>query len=76
MMLKREASKKVGGWGLDEPESEQQAEEEEEDVGASAVEGVSELDLWVRNSPFAADHVAAGSFESAMQVGGSILPNI
>ncbi|KAG8856653.1 hypothetical protein FRB91_000492 [Serendipita sp. 411] len=57
-----------GDWGLDEPEEEAAAEEEEEEAGAAATEGVSELELWVRNSPFAADHVAAGSFETAMQL--------
>lgn len=30
--------------------------------------GSSEADLWARNSPLAADHVAAGSLESAMQL--------
>ena len=30
--------------------------------------GNSEADMWSRNSPLAADHVAAGSFESAMQL--------
>lgn len=30
--------------------------------------GSSEADLWARNSPLAADHVAGGSFESAMQL--------
>lgn len=30
--------------------------------------GSSEADLWSRNSPLAADHVAGGSFESAMQL--------
>ena len=30
--------------------------------------GTSESDIWVRNSPLAADHVAAGSFETAMTV--------
>lgn len=57
-----------GDWGLDEPEDEAAAEEEEEEEGAGATEGVSELELWVRNSPFAADHFAAGSFETGMQV--------
>ena len=42
--------------------------EEEEELGAGATPGVNEKDLWVRNSPLAADHVAAGSFETAMQV--------
>ena len=35
---------------------------------AEAGAGSSEADLWARNSPIAADHVAAGSFESAMQL--------
>lgn len=35
-----------------------------EDGGA----GSSEADLWARNSPIAADHAAAGSFETAMQL--------
>ena len=30
--------------------------------------GSSEADMWARNSPIAADHVAGGSFESAMQL--------
>lgn len=30
--------------------------------------GSSEADLWARNSPLAADHVAGGSYESAMQL--------
>lgn len=41
------------------------------DVGAeapSAVAGGSEADLWMRNSPLAADHAAAGNFESAMNL--------
>jgi coatomer subunit alpha len=41
---------------------------EEEELGAGAAPGVSESEIWTRNSPFAGDHVAAGSFESAMQV--------
>lgn len=35
---------------------------------AEAGAGSSEADLWARNSPLAADHVAGGSFESAMQL--------
>ena len=31
--------------------------------------GTSVTDIWIRNSSLAADHVAAGSFETAMQVG-------
>ncbi|ESK90725.1 coatomer alpha subunit [Moniliophthora roreri MCA 2997] len=65
-----------GGWDLDAdggdaaaPEDEGQGvPEEEEELGEGAAPGVNEADLWVRNSPLAADHVAAGSFESAMQL--------
>jgi len=64
------------GWGLDADEgavaSQDQLEEQtvaaEVDIGAGATPGVSEMELWVRNSPFAGDHIAAGSFETAMQV--------
>jgi coatomer protein complex subunit alpha (xenin) len=35
---------------------------------AEAGAGSSEADLWARNSPIAADHVAGGSFETAMQL--------
>lgn len=31
-------------------------------------EGVSDAEYWIRNSPLAADHIAAGSFETAMQL--------
>lgn len=65
-----------GGWDLgggDAPTVEVETEvavevEEELDAGAGASPGVKETELWVRNSPFPADHVAAGSFESAMQL--------
>jgi coatomer protein complex subunit alpha (xenin) len=67
------------GWDLD---AEVIAAPEEEEVegeigGGSGVEadlsegvsqGVNENEMWVRNSPLAADHAAAGNFESAMQV--------
>ena len=65
-----------GRWELDadgEGAEEKELDEvnvpvEEEDLGAGATPGVGETELWVCNSPFAADHVAAGSFDSAMQV--------
>lgn len=61
-----------GGWDLDadaeEDEEEEEEPEPEEELGAGATPGVSEAALWVRNSPFAGDHVAAGSFETAIQV--------
>ena len=36
--------------------------------GVEAGPGSSEADVWTRNSPIAADHVAGGSFETAMQL--------
>lgn len=66
------------GWDLDADAEEAEEEEEEpdleEELGAGATPGVSETALWVRNSPFAGDHVAAGSFETAMQVSMDIHP--
>ncbi|TCD66559.1 hypothetical protein EIP91_001227 [Steccherinum ochraceum] len=63
------------GWDLDAGGEEAPPEDEEDefedaevDLGAGAAAGVSEVELWARNSPFAADHVAAGAFESAMQL--------
>ncbi|KAI0064361.1 coatomer subunit alpha-2 [Artomyces pyxidatus] len=64
------------GWDLDaggdahaEEESvEGEAQEEQEELGAGATPGPSETEIWTRNSPFAGDHVAAGSFDSAMQL--------
>lgn len=71
-----EVEEDEGGWGLD-PEGDEVEEDEfvdteapveDQELAAGATPGTDEADLWVKNSPFAADHVAAGSFESAMQV--------
>ncbi|KAI0280233.1 coatomer subunit alpha-2 [Russula aff. rugulosa BPL654] len=42
--------------------------DEAEELGPGAAPGVDETEVWTRNSPFAGDHVSAGSFETAMQV--------
>lgn len=66
-----------GGWELDADGAEFETavegkeavvEEEDAELGAGATPGVNETELWVRNSPLAADHVAAGSFDTGMQV--------
>ncbi|KAL0959956.1 hypothetical protein HGRIS_011620 [Hohenbuehelia grisea] len=64
-----------GGWELDadggdfqSAADEEEAVPEDEELGAGASPGVSEVEHWTRNSPLAADHVAAGAFESAMQL--------
>jgi coatomer protein complex subunit alpha (xenin) len=63
------------GWDLDAevvaPEEEDVTEEAaagEADLSEGVSQGVGENEMWTRNSPLAADHAAAGSFESAMQV--------
>lgn len=75
--IHEEIDPEEGGWELDADGGELHVEEdhveevaEEEELGAGAAPGADETELWARNSPLAADHVAAGSFESAMQVSG------
>lgn len=56
------------GWDMGD---DVEAEVESDFVNVEAAEagaGSTEADLWARNSPIAADHVAAGSYESAMQL--------
>jgi len=61
----------AAGWDMGEASV---AEVEDDYVNVEAVDagtsGIasSEAEIWVRNSPVAADHVAAGSFESAMNL--------
>lgn len=68
------------GWDIDvevpETADEQQDEAEVEDAVPedNMSPGITENEIWVRNSPLAADHVAAGSFETAMQVSLLSLP--
>jgi coatomer protein complex subunit alpha (xenin) len=65
------------GWDLDaggdaraneEAVEDVDVEEEADELGAGAAPGVDETEIWTRNSPFAGDHISAGSFETAMQV--------
>lgn len=53
-------------WGIDEVEVEMEFHDAKE--FSAPAEGTPETELWCHNSPLAADHVAAGSFESAMQL--------
>ncbi|GAA5898846.1 hypothetical protein JCM8208_005410 [Rhodotorula glutinis] len=49
-----EGAAELGGAGADD------------ELAGAVQPGIPEAELWVRNSPLAADHVAAGSFETAM----------
>jgi coatomer protein complex subunit alpha (xenin) len=58
----------ASGWDMGDDVN---VEEDVEFVNVESTEagaGSSEADLWARNSPLAADHVAAGSFDTAMQL--------
>ena len=63
-----EEEEEVGGWDMgDDINVEAESDfvnVDSTDAGTSS----SEADLWARNSPIAADHVAGGSFETAMQL--------
>ncbi|KAG0285098.1 hypothetical protein BGZ98_005661, partial [Dissophora globulifera] len=62
-----------GGWDMDadlaaELHAETGAIVAEDSGLTIPVAGQSEAEIWCQNSPLAADHVAAGAFESAMQL--------
>ncbi|KAI1659382.1 Coatomer, alpha subunit [Daldinia decipiens] len=67
--LEGEDDEDAAGWDMGEdivPEADSDfVNVESTDAGGA---GSSEADLWARNSPLAADHIAAGSFESAMNL--------
>lgn len=60
----------AAGWDMGDDAVPDVEAEDFVDVSAEAAGGAgsSEADLWVRNSPLAADHAAAGSYESAMNL--------
>ena len=58
----------AAGWDMGDDIN---AEVESDFVKVDSIEGgagSSEADMWARNSPIAADHVAGGSFDTAMQL--------
>lgn len=58
----------VAGWDMgddDVPEVDDFVNVDSAEAGGA---GSSEADLWARNSPLAVDHIAGGSFETAMQL--------
>ncbi|KAK4556029.1 hypothetical protein LTR86_006725 [Recurvomyces mirabilis] len=60
----------AAGWDMGDDAIPDAEAEDFVDVGAetSGAAGSSEADLWTRNSPLAAHHAAAGSFDSAMNL--------
>ena len=67
--LAEDEDEDAAGWDLgDEAVPEVDGDFVNVDSTEAGGAGSSEADLWARNSPLAADHVAGGSFESAMQL--------
>jgi coatomer protein complex subunit alpha (xenin) len=59
----------AAGWDMgDEDIPEADSDFVNVDTAEAGGAGSSEASLWARNSPLAADHVAGGSFETAMQL--------
>jgi coatomer protein complex subunit alpha (xenin) len=66
--LEDEEEEETAGWDMgDDMNVETEGDFVSVEV-AEAGSGSSEAELWARNSPLAADHVAGGSFDSAMQL--------
>lgn len=66
--LGEEEDEDAAGWDMGDDIN---VEAEPDFVNVDSAEtgpGSSEADMWARNSPIAADHVAGGSFETAMQL--------
>jgi coatomer protein complex subunit alpha (xenin) len=67
-LMDMDGEEEVGGWNIgDDDLGLQDAADDLLGIGTDVI-GSSEAEQWARNSPIAADHVAAGSFESAMQL--------
>ncbi|OAA64661.1 coatamer subunit protein [Niveomyces insectorum RCEF 264] len=59
----------VAGWDMgDDIVAEADSDFVNVDSADAGGAGISEADMWARNSPLAVDHVAGGSFETAMQL--------
>jgi len=58
----------AAGWDMGDDEVPEADEDFVNVEAAEAGAGSSEAELWTRNSPIAADHVAGGSYESAMNL--------
>lgn len=67
-LMDMEGDEEAAGWDMgDDDLNLEDVAEDFVDVSTDTA-GSSEADMWARNSPIAADHVAAGSFETAMQL--------
>lgn len=58
----------TGGWDMGDDAAGEAEDEFVEVEAAEAGAGSSEAEVWTRNSPLAADHVAGGSYDTAMNL--------
>ncbi|KAG5289972.1 coatomer alpha subunit [Histoplasma ohiense] len=58
----------AAGWDMGDDINVEDVEDFVNIESAAGGAGTTEADIWARNSPLAADHVAAGSFDTAMQL--------
>ncbi|QSS62039.1 coatomer alpha subunit [Histoplasma capsulatum] len=58
----------AAGWDMGDDINVEDVEDFVNIESATGGAGTTEADIWARNSPLAADHVAAGSFDTAMQL--------
>ncbi|EER44537.1 coatomer alpha subunit [Histoplasma capsulatum H143] len=58
----------AAGWDMGDDINVEDVEDFVNIESAAGGTGTTEADIWARNSPLAADHVAAGSFDTAMQL--------
>ncbi|WBW72142.1 coatomer alpha subunit Cop1 [Schizosaccharomyces osmophilus] len=64
--LTAESPEEDDGWEVEDLATEEVVPNAENEVGV--IDGANEIHLWLKNSPLAADHIAAGDFESAMKL--------
>jgi coatomer subunit alpha len=67
-LIEAEEDEDAAGWDMGEDIEVEATDEFVNVESAEGGAGSSEADMWARNSPIAADHVAAGSFDTAMQL--------
>lgn len=66
--LGAEEEEDAAGWDMGDDVAAEADEEFVEVESAETGAGSSEAEVWTRNSPLAADHIAGGSYESAMNL--------
>ncbi|KAI5777220.1 coatomer WD associated region-domain-containing protein [Geopyxis carbonaria] len=67
-LMEIDGEEEAAGWDMGDDDDLNLPEPGDDFVNVGDSSGTSEAEIWARNSPIAADHVAGGSFETAMQL--------